>query len=244
MKANIGITLFDVQNLDIMMEFTKIISYEECSVGLHINAKREHYHIHMFNCDLPEIKDLSKYYRRRLPSGILKNDVKFTFYLEDDVDFCRMKCLGYPLKEYDSIDEIPENVRQYITLNPDDLESCWRYSHTIYLSAKYKVDREKQRKELTKTTLDKLYVYLDKRMWDEMIDADDDCLLHEYKHPKDGFLKICEYIVDFNLKVQGKKSFRWNDVPNQALTFMTRKAKEHNIWNLHNIIIFGISTIS
>lgn len=142
-----------------------------------------------------------------------------TVYVEGDPKFDIMKCLAYPLKEYESLESIPLR-EHFINIDDKECEELRSYSFSRFLAQKHQNERNEERKQENTTAQQNLDTYLGKMFWEYMLD-ENGCLKDEYRDiPKmyyQLFIYVCEYHED-----QKKLSWRWSDIRNHVLSFMFR----------------------
>ena len=241
MKGNITITLFEIEKIEPLINWiNKEIVYDKCTIGLHVDSNREHIHIGMVNVDLPKVRDVRKYYNRKGVKEIIETakNLKFSVYAEGDKDKDDMKCLAYPLKEYENTEEI--KYREYIKgIEEDELENLRAYAHTRYLAIKHNRDRKNQVQEETQTRQLTLEKYLLDHFWSEMMgnttkEQPVPELVEKYQNMTIAYLELFQTACKFNADVEEKLSWRWNDIANHVISFMFRQKE----WDNYKIIMF------
>lgn len=242
--VNIVITLFEIESLPLLLTWIdENLNPLSMTIGRHKDAKREHFHVALYMIERPTVKDLSKYYRvTKRAKDLLDDprDIKFSIYEEDDKKFDMRNCLAYPLKEYESYDELEFTgyIRGISEKYTEDLRA---YANSIYKAKKYREKRELQKREENNDNQVKLQQYLDQRFNQELMDEVDDgtgftnWTLKPTYHADifETYMTISTWIHEWHIN-QDKFTWRWQDVPNQVLSYMAR----HQYWDIRKLIQF------
>lgn len=231
MKGNITITLFEIDALEKVIDFIdNHIIYGKRSVGIHQDATRHHIHIGLADADLPDCKDIRKYYNRKGVKDCIEQakNIKFSIYCETDEAKDDMKCLAYPLKEYENFEEI--KYREYIkNIDDEDLEKYRAYAYTRYIALKHNKDREEAKKEEAGQRQLSLDQYLIEKINSEFyqrqiikLEGRPKKLKPEFEKITTGYCQIFEWACDYNSIEENKLSWRWNDIANHVYSIMYR----------------------
>lgn len=224
-------------------EITKELGYDICcnTYGIHRNAERLHIHYHTINEFIvtekkkiykdkgliSKIKRLKTYEIHTLPyKEFVIPEVKLSVNYEDALDYDEKKVLAYPLKEYDTNEDMGKEVEEERCkgIGVKRLDDLRKYANSLYVKSK----KQYEKQEKKKTNKDDLYSYLDKVVIKSNL----------YELEQD-IQSLVRYVVKMMLMYykENCKNFSIHQLKNQAVNYLyfSDVINENQICNYMNI---------
>ena len=233
---NITLTMFSNENekIETMYQWIKEnIKYEKMSIGIHKNATRPHVHYGLTKIEKPNVKHLRLYYNKKGLKEV-HPDIKLSVHENANEEDCK-KCLGYPLKEYEKIEDI--KYRQYINIDDQELEGYRVFAHGVYRAANYIKNNKEEKKEAGNNRMLSLEDYVTKKIETEMM-TEEKIMKKEFDDPAKCYVEIFNMVCEYSHEEEDKITWRWTDIANYSYSKMYRLAREQSNLNRRAIIRF------
>ncbi len=228
----ITFTLFTLNYLDEFIskidEVMKKLEYtiERRIVGLHSNAKREHYHIAV---KISYSKNQVKHLNRKLTPLLNEKDLdyKISFYHNDDPKYDETKPFMYPLKEHQNKTHNETLHRKYaIDISEEDFKSYLLTSSAIYDKILYEKKQKDEKQIILQDTTESKYKYLDTELFN-IIDYDNDTIyaVSDFKcqNIENKLKSVCKTLLKYQ-KIQyleqNKKCFKIGALMDLAISYL------------------------
>lgn len=228
----ITFTLFTIHYLD---EFISKINavmdkleykIERRIVGLHSNAKREHYHIAV---KISYLKNPVKHLNRKLTPLLNEKDLdyKISFYHNDDSKYDEEKPFMYPLKESQNKTQNKALYTKYAVNIPEETFSSYTITAcAIYDKVQYDKLQKDEKKQILEDTTESKYSFLDKELFN-ILNYDNDTIYAVSEFRSQNIEKklksVCKTLMKYQ-KIQyleqNKKCFKIGAIMDLAISYL------------------------